>query len=422
MINMKFLTTTKALKGRVKQRYSDFIVEEVYLENKEKKCEVKRFNIPFEERKKTKPMEIPENNENKKNLILTLEKINTDTNYAISQIARGTSVSKTRIGYAGLKDKRAITSQRISIYEPNIEKIKKFGVRGLEIRDPVWGERIELGDLIGNEFTITIRNISETPEEIKKIINEFDKQIKNGIPNFFGTQRFGGKREVTHLVGKELLKENYKEAIMLYLTKTFEEEKEEIKKARINLAKTLNFKNALKEFPNECRQEKAILNSLVKDQDNFLGAFKTLPKKTQYLFTHAYQSYLFNKIIEKRMELLKENPLLATKEDDVNEETVLANLIGYETKFSSGIMGEIEKEILKKEEIDFNFFKVKSLSELSSKGSKKEISLFVKNFKLEKIFDDEFNEGKKAITISFFLTKGNYATTVLRELIKEEIY
>lgn len=420
---MDFLTTTKPLSARVKQRYSDFIVEEIYLENnEEKKCEVKRFNIPFEERGKTKPIEILENKENKKDLILILEKINTDTNYALSQISRGIGVSKNRIGYAGLKDKRAITSQRISVYEPNLEKIKKFGVKGLELRNPVWGERIELGDLVGNEFNITLRNISLNEEEIKKITNDFNEQIKNGIPNFFGTQRFGGKREVTHLVGKELLKENYKEAIMLYLTKTFEEEKEDIKKARINLAKTLDFKNALKEFSIECRQEKAILNSLIKNPTDFLSAFKTLPKKTQYLFTHAYQSYLFNKIIKKRMELLKENPLIATKDDEVKDGVVLANLIGYETKFSRGIMESIEKEILNEEGIDFSFFKIKSLSELSSKGSKKEISLFVKNFKLEKIFEDEFNEGKKAITISFFLTKGNYATTVLRELIKEEIY
>ncbi len=420
---MNFITTTTPLKGRVKQRYSDFIVEEIYLENNEEKiCRVERFNIPFEQRKKIDTIKIPENNENKENLVFILEKINTDTNRAISLLARGTSSGRNRIGYGGLKDKRAITSQRMSIYKPNLDKIKNFGVKGIEIRNPIWGERVELGDLIGNQFRIILRDIDKSDEEIKKIVDEFCEQIKNGIPNFFGTQRFGGKRDVTHLVGKALLKENFKEAVILYLTKTYAEEKEDIKNARINLAKTMDFKLALKEFPVECRQERAILNSLVKDESNFLKAFKNLPLKTQYLFTHAYQSYLFNKIIEKRIEILGKDALKPIDGDILIENIPAANLIGYETKFSDGLMGEIEKEILKSEGIDFSFFKIKSLSELSSKGSIKEIALFPKNFKLENIFNDEFNENKKAIEISFFLTKGNYATTVLQELLKEEIY
>lgn len=420
---MNFITTTTPLKGRVKQRYSDFIVEEVYLENgKEKNCKVQRFTIPFEERENQEEMKILENPTNKEHLVLELEKINTDTNFAVSQIARGLSVGRNRIGYAGLKDKRAITSQRISVYKPNLEKVKKFGVKGMELRNPVWGERIELGDLVGNQFTITIRNVEQNENEIKKIINEFSKQIELGIPNYFGTQRFGGKRDVTHIVGKALLKENFKEAVLLYLTKTYSEEKEDIKNARINLAKTLDYKNALKEFPIECRQERAMLNQLVKEPTNFLKAFKNLPLKTQYLFTHAYQSYLFNKIIEKRISILKEKALFKIEGDNLDEKIPTANLIGYETTFSKGIMGEIEKEILNEEGIDFSFFKIKSLSELSSKGSKKQIALFPKNFKLLKIESDEFNEGKKSFTISFFLSKGNYATTVLRELLKEEIF
>jgi tRNA pseudouridine13 synthase len=165
-----------------------------------------------------------------------------------------------------------------------------------------------------------------------------------------------------------------------------------------------------------------MLNPLVKDSTNFLKAFSNLPLKTQYLFTHAYQSYLFNKIIEKRISILKENALKPIEGDNLEDGVPTANLIGYETKFSSGLMGEIEKEILAHEKIDFSFFKIKSLSELSSKGSRKQIALFPKDFKLIKITDDEFNPGKKAVTISFFLSKGNYATTVLAELIKEEIY
>lgn len=423
-IKQNFITKTKPLKARVKQRYSDFIVEEIYENDlkEEHKCKVQRFNIPFEERKPFEKMIIPENN-GKENLVIELEKINTDTNKAISLIARGLGVSSKRIGYAGLKDKRAITCQRISVFEPPLEKIIGFGVKGLELRNPFWGERIELGDLKGNFFTIILRNISESEEEIKKIVEDFSKQIEKGIPNFFGTQRFGGKRLVTHKVGKLLVKEQYREAIIVYLTETFEEEKEDIKTARINLAKTMDFKKALKEFPRECRTELAILNQLAKNENDFIGALNALPKKTRYLFVHAYQSYLFNKILEKRIELFGEKALQKIDEEETNSEGFPIGLLaGFESKYSVGKIGEIEKKVLGEENICFTDFKIRAQSDLSSKGSRKEIALFPKNFLLEEIFDDEFNEGKKAIRISFYLDKGNYATTVLKELIKEEIF
>jgi tRNA pseudouridine13 synthase len=419
-----FITKSKPLHARVKQRYSDFIVEEIYEENgEEKTCKVQRFTIPWEQRDKPAPMVIPENKENKEHLIVELEKINTDTNKAIALIARGTGVSKTRVGYGGLKDKRGITAQRMSLYQPNVERLINFGVKGLELRNPKWGERLELGDLVGNQFNITLRDIDQSEEEIKQTIDDFSKGIVNGVPNFFGTQRFGGKRMVTHKVGKLLIKEEYKDAMILYLTHTFEEEKEDIKTARINLAKTMDFKKALIEFPRECRSELAILNKLARDPTDFVGAFSELPKQMRYLFVHAYQSHIFNRIIEKRIEMYGDKALSQNDGDIVNEEGIVLGLLpGYESKFSTGSAGEVEKEILKEEEIKFGDFKVNRMSELSSQGNRKEISLFPKNFKLEKIMDDEFNPGKKAIVISFFLGKGNYATTVLRELIKEEIF
>jgi tRNA pseudouridine13 synthase len=422
---MEFITTTKPLKARVKERYADFIVEEIYKEGEEvKKCAVDKYNLPFEQRiNKNNILTIEENSEYEQ-VIVEMEKINTDTNTAIALIARGIGVSKNRIGYSGLKDKRGITCQRISLYKPNLEKLKKFGVKGVELKNARWAkERLELGDLIGNEFKITLRDISENEEEIKEIITSFEHQIKEGIPNFFGNQRFGGKRMITHKVGKLLLKEDYEKAIKLYLTETYAQEKIELKNARINLSKSYDYAKALKEFPRkDARTELAILNVLVKEPNNYQQAFHSLPKKTRYLFIHAYQSHLFNKMIEKRIDLLKENSLKKIDGDILINDNPTAALIGYQTEFAEGIQGEIEKQILQEENMTKEDFIVKGQSELSSQGNRKEILLKVKNFKLQEIIDDEYNPGKKAVTITFFLDKGNYATTVLKELLKEEVY
>ncbi|MBI2597824.1 MAG: tRNA pseudouridine(13) synthase TruD, partial [Candidatus Diapherotrites archaeon] len=80
-----------------------------------------------------------------------------------------------------------------------------------------------------------------------------------------------------------------------------------------------------------------------------------------------------------------------------------------------------EKKIIKQEGIELSDFKIKAIPELSSKGSRKKIVLFPQKLKLKKIGEDELFEGKLKATISFELDKGNYATTVLEELLKKEI-
>ena len=417
--NIEFITTTKPLKGKIKQRYTDFIVEEV--DETGQICKVMRYNTPIEDRVQ-REMIIPQRN-NEEHLVLEMEKLNMDTPTAIAHLSRGINVSRKRIGYAGLKDKRALTCQKISIYLPDEELVKKFGVKGMELRNPCWSDkRIELGDLLGNQFTITIRDIEMSEEEIKKILKEFIEESKKGLPNYFGNQRFGGKRMITHKVGKLLLKGKFEEGIMLYLTQTYEEEKEELKNARTNLAKTRDFKKALKEFPIDARSERAILNHLVKHPNDYLGAFKVLPKKIRYLFSHSFQSHIFNKIIKKRIMLFGQKALEPIDGDVLLNGVPAALLPGFESKFAESKAGEIEKKVLEEEKISFEDFKTTKMSELSSKGKRKVISLIPEKFRIEKITNDEFNEGKKAVTISFFLPKGNYATTVLRELLKEEVY
>ncbi|MBT4870081.1 MAG: tRNA pseudouridine(13) synthase TruD [Candidatus Diapherotrites archaeon] len=416
------MSDKKPLNARARQRYADFIVEEVYEKNKEReKCEVNWFTIDFDKRDLS-PLSIP--TKTAEHLIVEVEKINTDTNRTIALIARGLGMSKSRIGYAGMKDKRGITAQRISIFDPSIAKVEKFGVKGLKVKSASWGERLELGDLLGNDFTIILRDISESEEEIKTIIESFIEQSKNGLPNYFGTQRFGGKRNVTHKVGKLLMQGKHEEAIMLYLTHTFEDEKIELKSARVNLAKTKDFARALKEFPRDAaRTEVAMLNFLVKKPNDYVGAFGALSKKIRILFVHAYQSYIFNEIIKKRIEKYGVKGIKAIDGDILNEEGVPLGLLpGYESKFASGEAGEIEKEVMEKEGVDFSFFKVRSITELSSKGHRKEISIIPKDFKFVKTMDDEFNEGKKAAMITFYLSKGNYATTILQELVIDRIF
>jgi len=408
-----YSTETPGVGGGIKRRIADFKVREVTTEGKV--CEIKAFTSDEKLKLET---EWPPLHADKEQVILTMEKFNLDTHDAVRRLTRFLRTSKKRVGFAGMKDKRAITSQKISIYKPDYNLLKKFDSRYLDLRDAEWAdERIGLGDLKGNEFEITIRNVDLEKKEIEKRIKGCFKEMENGIANYFGEQRFGGSRNITHLVGKELLKGSFKEAVMLYLTSTFPDEEEEIKQARLNLAKTEDFSQAIKDFPHKFRYERAIIDHLCKSKNDFAGALGKLPKSLSYMFVHAYQSFLFNRVINKRIET--GIGLGKIKEDILQDGFPTAPLFGFRTKFSEGRLGKIEKMILDEEGIELKNFEVKKMSMLSSKGSMKKIVLLPEKMKFLEVSKDEFNEGKYKSSVSFYLEKGNYATTVLRELMKD---
>ncbi len=413
-----FFIKTPGIGGKIKRRYSDFIVEEITANHE---CKVEFFLASEEEKQKLRekiswPAK-PENEREINQLILEMEKFNLDLILALKIIARFIGVSQKRIGYAGIKDKRGITSQLISIWNPDYEKLKQFKSRSIFLKPLQWSnKRIELGELNANKFEITIREIDLEKKELEKRINECFNELQKGIPNYFGEQRFGGIRQVTHLVGKEFIKGNFEQAIKMYLTFSVPKEEEQVRNARKNLFESNDFSKALKEFPQKYRFERAILNHLTKYPKDFVGAFRALPKKLRYLFTHAFQSHLFNKIIKER---IKQGISLNAIEGDILEEGIpTAPLIGFDSEFAEGVIGEIEKKVLQEEEIELNQFKINSMNEMSSKGSRKKIVLIPENLKLINIEEDEFNAGKLKAIISFTLSKGNYATTVLQEIMK----
>jgi len=203
---------------------------------------------------------------------------------------------------------------------------------------------------------------------------------------------------------------------MLYLTTTFAEEKEEIKAARINLSKTNDFAIAIREFPKECIFERAMISHLCKAPNDYTGALRALPKQMRYLFTHALQSYLFNLIISER---IKQGIGIKKIDGDVlvNGKPA-APLFGFQTRLGEKKAGEIEELVLEKTSLKTEDFRISQMPELSSKGTRKEIVLFPKDSQILETGKDEFFEGKHFIKIRFSLDKGNYATTLLREMLK----
>ncbi len=321
-------------------------------------------------------------------LICKLVKKNWEQNKAIKKISNVLHFSRKRIGYAGTKDKRALTSQRISIYGANSDQIKKLKVKDIEIQPLRYSEeRVTLGDLWGNRFTIKI----EVDE--KTSLNPKEK-----IPNYFGHQRFGKTRPITHLVGKALVKEDPEEAVKIYLTKVFEEESEDAKKARKWLRNNWEdkpFKEALKEYPDYLGYERTLLHHLAEYPRDFINAIRKLPKNLQLMFPHAYQSYLFNQYLDK------------VRDKDIVEEE--GPIYGYETE----IKNEYEKEVLEENDLELKDFKVKCLPEMSEEGKRRKLYIDLEDLEV-------LEKSEKHYLLRFSLPKGSYATVALDEILVDK--
>lgn len=417
-----YSTDTDGLGGQLRQEVEDFIVKEIT--NREEGQEGKY-------------------------LILELKKRDWDTHHLTRTLAKILQISQKRISVAGTKDKRALTTQKISIFDIDASKIEKVHLKDIELK--VLGrsrKSVELGDLWGNDFIITIRNIAFSPEEAGKLLEKTTNEIlaQCGVPNFFGIQRFGSVRPVTHLVGKAIVEGDFEKAALLYIAEPFADEPEETKQARQFVKETRDFKEGLKTYPLRLGHERAMMNHLIANPDDFAGAFLVLPKNLYRMFVHGYQSYIYNTILCRRIE--KGIPLNQAVEGDIvcfkNElglpdtsktekvtaETVTAMnrlikrkrafitapLPGYNTEFASGLPGEIEQAVLEELKIPLQGFNIEEIPEMGSKGTRREILLQVEpKFEVD---EDDLNPGKSKAMLEFMLPKGSYATTVLREYMK----
>jgi len=369
--------------GRIKEFPEDFVVEEILPNGKT--CSVdtnilEKISDFFPK----KPKEY---------IHFTLVKRDYTTQRAIDQLASRLRISRKRFGYSGTKDKRALTAQRVSVWNQKIEQLKKLRMRDILLKNFEYSnKRLTLGDLSGNKFTITVKN------PIKPLdINELRKLLKKGIPNIFGPQRFGVQRRINHLVGKQLLLGNFEEAVKILITAPGKENPEAADARKFAAENWGNWSSILKIWPRYLGIEAAPLNYLVQYPKDFANAFRELQKKLRWMFIHAFQSEIFNLTVEKLGEQLPDE----------------LPIVGYNTKLD-GEVGKITNGILEHENITLEHFKLPRMPELSEPGQMRKTTIKVEYFKTLK-------NTKDLIKLVFILPKGCYATTVLEAILGEYV-
>jgi len=142
-------------------------------------------------------------------LILHIRKKNLSTMELISTLARFLGIKNKEIGYAGLKDKHAMTKQYISLHKKYEEQLEKFEHENIKILSKTYhNNKIRIGHLSSNRFYIRLKKVN--PTDAKKIDEALKSIANNGMPNYFGYQRFGTDGN-NHIDGEKIAKGEKKE-------------------------------------------------------------------------------------------------------------------------------------------------------------------------------------------------------------------
>ena len=411
-----FLSKTSGIEGKLRKDPEDFEVEEI-------------VSIPGRSH-----WIWMQKNSNGKHSIVEIKAKNWDTHVLVKELSRKLNISQKSIGFAGTKDKRAITTQHFSLRVAK-EKIPTLDLENIDITFKHKSIKpIRLGNLVGNKFKIKIANTVNGRENIDNILSE----LRGFFPNYFGVQRFGTVRPITHIVGEKIVRGDYEGAVFDYLT--IDSPNFAGVEGREYLLKTRDFTKSIDKFPAHMLFERQLLGHLSRNEGDFTGAILQLPESLSKMLVHGYQSLIFNKVLDLRMkegidaflpqigdlvmpadgyggpdqrvtiEVSERNQAKLSKRCREGKAWIAGLLPGANSNFSNGIQGELERQVMEELDVKFEDFIIDDMPELSSYGMYR--PLFQKYNDIEL----EFDSGDPIF--SFWLHKGTYATSFLREIMK----
>lgn len=255
--------------------------------------------------------------ERKDYLHFTLYKENKETMEVASILAKFLKTQIKFIKYAGTKDRRGVTVQRMSIERFTVERVTTLNnaLKGCKLGCFAYEDKpIKLGDLSGNEFIVTIKDVESTDPNVSiedALVPILNSLRDTGFINYYGMQRFGTFSISTHEIGKEILNSNWSKAVELILS----EQKIAIPgsvEARKIWAETKDAAKAIKRMPKKCNAEFSILSRLERSEKDengeysdgaYFNAIMGIPRNLRIMYGHAYQSYIWNVATSKRIQL-----------------------------------------------------------------------------------------------------------------------
>ncbi|KAK6111088.1 tRNA pseudouridine synthase TruD family protein [Brugia pahangi] len=373
----------------------------------------------------------------------TLCKENKDTHYALSVISKFLGIKNSSFGICGTKDRRALTTQRVSLYRCEIERLRKLNakLRGIRLTDFTSSSKpCKLGDLWGNRFKIILRDVHPFSET--DLISRIEDFKTNGFINYFGTQRFGSCAFNTAEIGIAILKRQWEVALKSILKprNTYGS----IRDALDEWNKSGSASDALKKLTGSqayATIEGQLLSSLSKNQCNYYDAMLKLARNTRSLYIHAYQSLLWNKVVTRRVKIRGFHAIAGDlnvegkKIKDFENEEVALPLISTSVELPDNEVRSWYEEIMAEDGVTVAMFKALEkdwaigsvMRPLISKPQSvkyKMLTYAEAKTKLQADFEGNIDSESigtgnfHGVALEFSLPSGSYATVALREITR----
>lgn len=355
-----------------------------------------------------------------------IEKRGIATLEALRRLSKALGVQERDIGYAGMKDAVGITRQSISIPRVATETVLALEIPGIKVLSAIrHGNKLRLGHLKGNRFLIRVRDAG--PDALAHAEAALEILKKRGVPNRFGVQRYGAQGN-SHTIGAAMLRRDFKGAVDTLIGDPAAVTDERWRVA-IEAYRRGDLAESLALFPGHFRIERELLGRLVQKPEAFEKAFATVQPRMKRLYLSAFQSSLFDLVLDQRLDTLDqvgEGDIAFKHENgacflvqDAQAEAVRAAafdisatgpMFGCTMMEAQGGQGELERGILAAEELTPESFNLSG--GLKMEGERRPLRVPLANVSVQSEASD--------LLFDFSLPRGAYATCVLSEIMKTE--
>ena len=353
-----------------------------------------------------------------------LTKRGANTLDVLRDLARRMRVPFSQVGYGGLKDRHALTTQFVTVKggPPTTITGRNYRLEYLG-RSPVPMDRNRVK---GNRFRIVVRALDAWGGDLAQ---EVELLRVHGLPNYFDDQRFGSARHGKGFVARELILGNYEKALKLLLATPSPWDEKKVKRFRRSVAeKWGQWKDSIDLAPTEWeRRLLEFLSARRPSKATFKKAFSFVPREEMLMLMMAYQAFIWNETVKELLQrlgvetfgvpyLLGEHHFWRTIPPEIRdllEETEVP--LPSPRLVPNAPWGEAMEAVLQREGIPG----LPSFRTLIKggvfKASRRRLLLRPEAFEV-RISEDELHPGRRAAELSFFLPPGAYATLVIKRL------
>lgn len=398
-------TDLPAIEGEVRQTPEDFEVEEVPLYEPAGEGE---------------------------HLYLWIEKRGIPTDEAVRRLTKRLGVKRKAIGYAGLKDARAVTRQWISVQFPKETDPAKLGDDELTVLSTKpHKNKLKIGHLQGNRFRLRVRGAAPHAEAAQAVL---ERLAARGVPNYFGLQRFGRQR-TTHRLGLALVREDPQAFAQALLVGDPESGADfgRVLDARQHAAAG-DWSAAVRAFPPSFVAEQAAARALEQGRDPE-GVARAVPLKWRKFYVSALQSWLFNAYLTRRLDKLDQlepGEIARLHRNTAAFEVEAATLADEQARCAAQEISpsgpSFGRKLLRPAEGSTAFADEQAVLAELAPGLTADLTpaLGVKPLGQRRalrtlVRDTQAIQDGDDLVLSFFLPKGCYATSVLEELFKRSV-